>query len=342
MSKEFDWQTLASKLFCLLVLVAAAVAIPAVAVRIFLPFLISALLCSAVIPAARGLSRVIPFGERVWRIILLIFSFFGISVILFELSRRLYAEISELLGRFGAGELRIVMPDILDGRLAELLSELSVNLLASLGGALGSLLKTVVSAAPSAILFGVSFVMFSIYFCLDHEKILANFSNFMPEGARQRFATIRERVLKALGGFLRAYAVLFAMTFVLSLVGLLILGRKYALTSALVISLVDMLPVLGTGAVLIPWALCSVLTGNIGLGIGLALLWLVITAVRAAAEPRIIGESVGISPIFSLVAAYAGFKLFGVLGMLLAPVAAAVIGELWRASRGGVDIYDEK
>lgn len=328
MSKEFDWQTLASKLFCLLVLVAAAVAIPAVAVRIFLPFLISALLCSAVIPAARGLSRVIPLGERVWRIILLIFSFFGISVILFELSRRLYAEISELLGRFGAGELRIVMPDILDGRLAELLSELSVNLLSELGGALGALLKTVVSAAPSAILFGVSFMMFSIYFCLDHEKILANFSNFMPEGARQRFATIRERVLKALGGFLRAYAVLFALTFVLSLVGLLILGRKYALTSALVISLVDMLPVLGTGAVLIPWALCSVLTGNIGLGIGLAMLWLIITAIRAAAEPRIIGESIGISPILSLVAAYAGFKIFGVLGMILAPVAAALIGGL--------------
>ena len=233
--------------------------------------------------------------------------------------------------RFGRGEIGIALPDRLDGRLGKHIMELSANLLSALGGAIGSILKRVVSAAPSAILFGVSFVMFSIYFCLDYEKIRASFSCAIPDRVGKWGATIREGIFKALGGFVRAYAVMFALTFILSLVGLLLLGRKYALTTAICIALVDMLPVLGTGAVLIPWALCAVLSGNIGLGIGLALLWLIITAVRAVVEPRIIGESIGISPILSLVAAYAGFKAFGVLGMIIAPVAAAVARATWSA-----------
>lgn len=338
MSKDFDWLGLASRLFCVIVIALAAVALPTVAIRLFMPFLLSGVLCSAVISASRRLSRLVPIGERALRMILLALSFVGIAVILFNLCRRLYAEISEILTRFGKGEIRIILPEVFDGRLGEHLTELSANLLATLSGAIGAILKAVVSAAPSAILFGVSLVMFSIYFCLDYEKIREAFLNALPDSARKWSERIQKGIVGALGGFVRAYAVLFVLTFLLSLVGLCLLGRKYALTTALVIALVDMLPVLGTGAVLIPWALCSVLTSNIGLGIGLAALWLIITVVRSAVEPRIIGDSIGISPILSLVAAYAGFKAFGVLGMILAPVAAAVARSIWSAKSNGIDI----
>ena len=96
MSKDFDWLGLASRLFCVIVIALAAVALPTVAIRLFMPFLLSGVLCSAVISASRRLSRLVPIGERALRMILLALSFVGIAVILFNLCRRLYAEISEI------------------------------------------------------------------------------------------------------------------------------------------------------------------------------------------------------------------------------------------------------
>ena len=337
MSRDFDWQKLAAKLFCLIILAVAAVALPSVVIRLFLPFLLAVLLCALVIPAARALSRLIHVGERALRIILLMLSFLFISVILLEAAHRLYMEIFELLQSLKESDGRMLLLEMPDGQLGELMRELSVSLLSSLGGVIGELLKTVVSTAPSAILFGVSFVMFSIYFCLDYEKTKGRLFELLPDTAKKRLTLVRASVIRALGGIIRSYAVMFALTFFLSLIGLCVLGRKYALTMSLVTALVDMLPVLGTGAVLIPWALGSLFVGNVGVGIGLALLWLIITVVRSAVEPRMIGESIGISPAFSLVAAYAGFKAFGVLGMILAPVAAAVIHRIFQLSAEGKD-----
>ena len=103
------------------------------------------------------------------------------------------------------------------------------------------------------------------------------------------------------------------------------MSREYAFTEALGIAFVDMLPVLGTGAVLIPWSVLSFIEGNVALGIGLAVLYAAITVIRAIAEPKIVGDSIGLSPVLSLMSVYVGFKLFGAVGMILLPIAAAIL-----------------
>ena len=94
---------------------------------------------------------------------------------------------------------------------------------------------------------------------------------------------------------------------------------------AAVIALLDLLPVIGTGSVLIPWAVLALLGGESGLGWGLIVLYLVITVARNFLEPRIVGSSIGLPPLLSLVCVYAGLRLFGVLGAVLMPCAALTV-----------------
>ena len=115
---------------------------------------------------------------------------------------------------------------------------------------------------------------------------------------------------------------------ILLLVGFLVLNVDYAFLLALVIAVLDMLPVLGVGTVLIPWALWAFFQRNFYLGFGLAILYLVMLILRQIIEPKLLGKSLGIHPLLTLFAGYAGWQLFGFLGMLLGPVAAMMIKNL--------------
>ena len=116
-----------------------------------------------------------------------------------------------------------------------------------------------------------------------------------------------------------------ALTFGELLIGFLILGVDYAFLLALIIAVLDMLPVLGVGTVLIPWALVALLQKNFYLGFGLVILYLVMLVLRQIAEPKLLGKSLGLHPLLTLFASYAGFRLFGFLGMLAGPVVATLI-----------------
>ena len=118
------------------------------------------------------------------------------------------------------------------------------------------------------------------------------------------------------------------LTFFEVLIGLLILKKDYAFLISLGIAAVDLLPLLGAGSVLLPWAIVSFIMRDTQTAMGLLILYGIIVVVRQIAEPRIVGSSIGISPIASLFSMYVGLKLFGLIGMILGPAAAFVISEL--------------
>ena len=111
--------------------------------------------------------------------------------------------------------------------------------------------------------------------------------------------------------------------------GLLILRQPYPLLVALGVSIVDVLPVLGTGTVLVPWAVVMILLKNYSVGFGLLILYGVVTIVRQIAEPHLVGGSLGIHPLASLLFMFAGLQLFGFWGLLLGPAAALIFQELF-------------
>ena len=110
----------------------------------------------------------------------------------------------------------------------------------------------------------------------------------------------------------------------------LIIGQQNPFRTALLISFIDLLPVLGTGAVLVPWGLVLILGGNYLNGVIIIAIYLVVMMVRNFLEPRIVGKQIGIPPIVSLILLFCGLKLFGFLGMVFSLLSLVVIVNLYK------------
>lgn len=132
----------------------------------------------------------------------------------------------------------------------------------------------------------------------------------------------------SLGCWLKAELKLSGITFFVALLGLLLLRIPYAPLWAVVIALVDAFPVLGTGTVLVPWSLISFLQGDHLLAFGLLGLYAAAAVTRTVLEPRLVGRQLGLDPLVTLLALYAGFKLFGLGGMILSPILAVTTVQL--------------
>jgi sporulation integral membrane protein YtvI len=186
---------------------------------------------------------------------------------------------------------------------------------------------------PRILILAVLGVLTCFYFSMDYGRICAFLQTGLPPrmaGAVARFRTGAWRVLRR---YLRAYGLLWLLTFGEVLVGLLILRRPYAFLVAFGVATVDLLPIVGAGSVLIPWAGSLFLLGKPAIAAGLMILYGVVTVVRQIAEPYLVGGSLGIPPVVTLLCMALGLVLFGFWGVLLGPVAALVIQALWFRDR---------
>ena len=152
----------------------------------------------------------------------------------------------------------------------------------------------------------------------------------MPKKWVQKIGIHVKEITIKLGGYLKAEAILILVSFVISLVGLYIfkfvgMNVKYPLLIALGIGFVDALPILGSGSVMAPWAVVEALNGDIQLGISILSLWIIMSIVRQFLEPKIVSGKIGIHPIFTLIAMYTGFKVIGVMGMLVGPIVLIIL-----------------
>lgn len=138
---------------------------------------------------------------------------------------------------------------------------------------------------------------------------------------------------RAVGGWLLAQGKLMGITFGILLLGFALLRIDSALLYAALIAVVDAFPVLGTGTVLVPWSAVCLLQGDTARGLGLLGVYGAAWLARSILEPRLIGRELGLDPLVTLIALYAGFCLFGLVGMLLAPFAAMLAVQVYRLAR---------
>ena len=182
-----------------------------------------------------------------------------------------------------------------------------------------------------SVLVGV-IALFYLFF--DASGVLSQMRFFLSEDSLTRLRVGMMRIREAVGRCMRAYLLLTFLTFSELLAGMLILNVSRPVLVAFVIALVDLLPVLGVGTVLIPWSIFAFIGGDMFRGIGLLILFGAMYAIRQFAEPRIVGDTIGVHPFFMLIAVFAGFRLFGLGGVLLVPillyVAKAAITEMAR------------
>ncbi len=164
------------------------------------------------------------------------------------------------------------------------------------------------------------------YMTVNRTAISAFFARLLPESARGRLRALRASVFGAVGKYLKAYGLIMLVTFTELFAAFTVLRLDFALLLAAATALVDILPVLGAGTVLIPWALvCLFLTRNIYLGVGLLIAYAVITVIRQVIEPKIVGSCIGVHPLATMAAMFAGLKLFGFWGMLVMPLVVLVV-----------------
>ncbi len=178
---------------------------------------------------------------------------------------------------------------------------------------------------PGFLLSLAVMVIAGAYFVKDYDDISRFIVKSVSKPTAERLIFIKDVILKRVTELLKGYLIIISLTFFELSVGLWFLGVKYALIIAFITALIDILPVLGSGTVLIPWAVISALSGNVTLALGLTVLYLIITAIRNVIEPKIIGKRLGVHPLLMLLALVLGLRLFGAVGVLIAPFAVIII-----------------
>ena len=156
----------------------------------------------------------------------------------------------------------------------------------------------------------------------------------MPQKWVRKLGKHIREITFCLVGYLKAEAILILISFIISVIGLYLLkvigmDIQYPLLIALAIGFVDALPILGSGTVMVPWAIISALNGDLKLGISIIVLWIIMSVVRQFLEPKIVSGKIGIHPIFTLIAMYTGFKLIGVMGMLVGPIVLIILKSIF-------------
>lgn len=193
--------------------------------------------------------------------------------------------------------------------------------LTSLAGRAPSLVSGVSSFAISTVVF----IMASYFITSDYPRLRFLLTDRVPADTRTFCGTVKRIFMEAFGGYLKSQLLLSLGVFVILAVGFLIIRQPYGLLLAAGFAVLDFIPIIGAGTVMIPWAVVDLIIGNYVGGIQLLVIWGIIALFRRMGEPKILGDQTGLSPILSLLGIYVGMKVGGVLGMIVGPLLLLVL-----------------
>lgn len=240
-------------------------------------------------------------------------------------------------------KVQFMIVDIVENLNPDALSivnEISMHLNTALSGLVSTLSSEVVgglgslaAGIPTSLVNLIITIVASFFLVVDYYKVTSFIAKCLPPRGKELLFEVKNSVVTVLFQFGRAYALLMLLTFVELFIGLLLLRVPYAFLLALLIAVVDILPVLGTGTIVIPWGCICLIMGNFPLGIGLLILYAIITVVRQSLEPRIVGHQIGLHPLVTLISMFVGVSLFGFLGLFGLPIAVTVFVQLRRAEK---------
>lgn len=306
-----------------------------------LPFVVGALLAVLVKRPARYLSAKTRTRSGGWSVLLVLVLYaVGVSLIgLFVWQLLVQAgNLAEMLpGYFGRlesffdgvseslSDLTNRLPPKLRETAASAFESTFRQMFSSLTGFLTNTVTTVVKGIPAVLFSAVITVVASCYIAVDSEHLLRFVRELLKPATYKKLLRIRDIFSRDILKYILGYVILTAIAFCELLAGFWLLRVKYAVLIAAVTAFIDLLPVFGTGTVLLPWAVCAFAFGDGRLGLGLLVLYLVICVVRYFIEPRIIGKRVGVNPLLTLAAMFVGLRIGGLPGLLLLPVGCIVV-----------------
>ena len=300
----------------------------------FLPFVIGWIVAMIANPLVRFLERKLKIVRRHGSVILVvgvlglvIFGFYGLCSWLFQEMTEFVQALPEIYGSV-QGEVNQAYARI--GGLLKYLPADTENtigaILENAGGYIGDFVQKIAASAggrvvrtlPEVFVNAIIICLSSYLFLADHDRIVETVKQFTPEPVLKYGRMVRKDARTLIGGyFLAQFRIMFVVAVIL-IVGFLILGIRYAFLIGVLVAILDFLPLFGTGTILIPWAVFKLLSADYALTAGLALLYVLTQVTRQVIQPKIVGDSMGLPPLWTLVFLYLGFKIHGISGMILA------------------------
>lgn len=216
---------------------------------------------------------------------------------------------------------------------AELPDNLIGTVASQIAGRASAYAASAASQAPGFLVSVIVTFVASCYIAMDYDKAKNYLYSILRPKYREMLNDAKTILTENIFKIAKGYLILMFINFAELTVGLLLLQVNNAVIIAALIAVLDVLPVIGTGTVLIPWALYSLINGNYILAIGLIVIYIIITIVRNILEPRIIGKQVGLHPLITLLSIFIGLRLFGVAGMISVPLAIIIIYNFYKAGK---------
>ena len=317
-------------------------------VPILLPFILAFIMASVLVIPAKKLagknSKIRRFCAIIVGVIFFVLLFLGIAFLgvalvdwflgflefiprlyqdeILPMLNFLYLELAERL-TFADPELTAKINGVFQnfiGNIGNFISSFSVNAIKAITSGIAGI--------PGLIIKLILMIISCFFFLLDYDKIMAFFVSLIPKGKEKNFETIKWYVTNTLLVYIKSYSLLFLMTYVELSIGFQILGIPYAPIIGLMVAVFDILPVLGTGGILLPWTVVLLVMKNIPMGIGMFVLYLVITVIRNTMEPKLVGKQIGLHPLATMISLFVGLKVVGFWGMLIFPTTLAVLSSM--------------
>ncbi len=195
----------------------------------------------------------------------------------------------------------------------------------SASGYIMGVVAETIKRLPGIIFSVVTSLVSACFLAFEYDNFILFVKRQLSKNTTSKIIRVKRTVNESLLGFFKGYLIIMLFTLLFMVVGLKILSITNAFAIAIIIALIDVFPVFGTGIIMLPWAVYQILNNSLYIGIGLIVLYVVYSVLRYFLEPRIIGKKVGVNPLISLLAMFLGLKIFGVIGLILAPITVSVL-----------------
>lgn len=312
--------------------------------QFLLPFVIAWILASLLNPFVTLLKKYLKVPRGIGTLLSMLTvltAFFGAITLII---RQLWQQIVGFSQAFPnyAMEIRLVLEDLqvqFQGIMDRLplptalqsLDDIIQSVLNNISGFLTDIVgstASVVIKVPDGLFFVIVVLISTFFMTKDRHMIKEFVKAQLPEKFIDQCVVIQNGLKSALGSYVKTQLILMCFTFTICSIGLLVLQRPYVLLVALGIAVLDALPMFGSGAVLIPWAIFHLVSGNFVLAVGLFATYGIIVVMRQIMEPKVLSTQIGVYALVTLMSMYIGFKTIGVLGLILGPIIVVIIKTL--------------
>lgn len=311
-----------------------------------MPFIIGLIIAYIVQKPSRIISEKVQIKQGYCAALFAVFLYLLIIIIILLLGWSVYSNgnhIIEKVGNFfsvvteGMDDISIWIKNLFGDLNAEIrntfiafITDYIKGISSTITNILTSFLGGIIKNLPAFFVTSAVTVVASCYIAKDYNLLAKFLYNLINKEKYNNVLLIKEIITKNILKLTSGYLILMIITFLELLIGFLCLGVKHSFFVAIIVSLVDLLPVLGTGTVLLPWAVLSFFSDDISKGVGLVILYLIVCFVRNFSEPKIIGKKMGVNPLFTLVSMFVGIKVAGIAGLFVFPLVLIVVIEYYK------------